>query len=52
MMHKFKKLNRRTGREIYTHTTCATDTENVKKVFVAVKDTLISKAMKSGGVGF
>ena len=24
IQHKFKKLNRRTGREIYTHTTCAT----------------------------
>lgn len=52
MQHKFKKLNRRTGREIYTHTTCATDTENVRVVFNAVKETLITKAMRSGGVGF
>merc|ERR1711916_219162 len=49
--HKFKKLNRRTGREIYTHTTCATDTENVRVVFHAVKETLITRAMRSGGMG-
>jgi len=52
MTHKFKKLNRRTGREIFTHVTCATDTENVKVVFNAVKDTLISKAFSKGGVAF
>merc|ERR1711916_180406 len=51
MTHKFKKLNRRTGREIYTPTTCATDTENVRIVFNAVKETLITRAMRSGGVG-
>merc|ERR1711916_389952 len=51
IQHKFKKLNRRTGREIYTPTTCATDTENVRIVFNAVKETLITRAMRSGGVG-
>lgn len=50
MQHKFKKLNRRTGREIYTHTTCATDTQNVKHVFNDVRNTLISKAFKSVGI--
>lgn len=50
LVHKFKKLNRRTGREIYTHITCATDTENVKVVFNAVKETLISKAMTRGAL--
>jgi len=50
MTHKFKKLNRRTGREIFTHITCATDTENVRVVFNAVKETLMSKAMKAGGM--
>lgn len=52
MRHKFKKLNRRSGREIYAHITCATDTENVRFVFNSVKETLITKAMASGGVGF
>jgi len=33
------------GREIYPHTTCATDTENVKVVFKAVRETLINKSM-------
>merc|ERR1711991_45560 len=51
LQHKFKKLNRRTGREIYAHITCATDTENVRVVFNAVKETLITRAMRSGGVG-
>jgi len=50
LTHKFKKLNRRTGREIYTHTTCATDTENVKVVFKAVRETLINKAMARGAL--
>jgi guanine nucleotide-binding protein G(i) subunit alpha len=47
MSHKFKKLNRVTGREIYVHCTEATDTTNVKKIFTAAKDTLIANAMKS-----
>lgn len=51
LQHKFKKLNRRTGRDIYTHTTCATDTENVRKVFMDVKETLVSRAMRAGGIG-
>jgi len=51
MRHKFKKLNRRTGREIYDHTTCATDTGNVTKVFNAVRETLISGGLSGGGFG-
>ncbi|XP_024154912.1 guanine nucleotide-binding protein subunit alpha-14 [Oryzias melastigma] len=36
-------VNRHTGRHkpLYTHYTCATDTENIRVVFKAVKDTLL-----------
>lgn len=50
LRHKFKKLNRRSGREIYAHITCATDTENVKFVFNAVKDTVFSGGLKGVGM--
>jgi len=37
-------------KEIYTHLTCATNTENVKVVFNAVKDSLLNRALKGSGL--
>jgi len=47
--HTFEKLNRCPGKEIYTHITCATDTDNVAHVFRSVKDTLIKNSLREGG---
>jgi len=45
----FESLNRCPGKEIYTHITCATDTDNVAHVFRSVKDTLIKNSLREGG---
>jgi len=37
-------------KEIYTHVTCATNTENVKVVFEAVKDFILNKALAGSGL--
>jgi len=37
-------------KEIYTHITCATNTENVKVVFDAVKDFILNKALAGSGL--
>lgn len=31
---------------IYSHFTCATDTENIRLIFAAVKDTIIKQNLK------
>jgi hypothetical protein len=36
---------------IYTHETCATDTSNARVVFKAVNEILISRLMRTGGLG-
>lgn len=38
-------------KDIYPHLTCATDTENVKVVFDAVKDFLLHQAINQSGLG-
>lgn len=35
---------------MYTHYTCATDTENIKVVFKAVKDTLFRRYIEKYGL--
>ncbi len=47
----FKKKNRRTGREIYSHIVCAVDSDSIRVTFNAIKETLITRSMRSGGVG-
>lgn len=37
-------------KEVYTHITCATDTENIRVVFNAVKDIIIRKSLRDGGL--
>jgi len=39
--NKFISLNRSKSKVIYVHVTCATDTENVRFVFNAVKDIIV-----------
>ncbi|KAJ3435578.1 guanine nucleotide-binding protein g(o) subunit alpha [Anaeramoeba flamelloides] len=43
---QFLRLNRNQQKKIYPHFTCATDTSNIKKVFDAVKDTVLSDLLR------
>uniref|UniRef100_A0A7N8WT66 Guanine nucleotide-binding protein G(i) subunit alpha-2 n=1 Tax=Mastacembelus armatus TaxID=205130 RepID=A0A7N8WT66_9TELE len=48
---KFEDLNKKKDtKEIYTHFTCATDTENVQFVFDAVTDVIIKNNLKDCGL--
>jgi len=47
---KFKEGNENKERVIKTHVTCATDTENVKTIFNAVKAGVINKSLKEAGL--
>jgi len=42
---KLLKLNCNSTRPIYTHVTCATDTENIKFVFSAVKAIILQSIL-------
>ncbi|VDP03558.1 unnamed protein product [Soboliphyme baturini] len=49
---KFESLNKRVGgqKEIYTHFTCATDTNNIRFVFDAVTDIIIKDNLRQCGL--
>lgn len=48
---QFENLNSRKGeKEIYTHFTCATDTNNIQFVFDAVTDVIIKNNLKDCGL--
>lgn len=48
---KFENLNKRKDqKEIYTHLTCATDTNNIQFVFDAVTDVIIKNNLKDCGL--
>ncbi|KRX14257.1 Guanine nucleotide-binding protein G(i) subunit alpha, partial [Trichinella nelsoni] len=49
---KFESLNKRNGtqKEIYTHFTCATDTNNIRFVFDAVTDIIIKDNLRQCGL--
>ena len=48
---KFENLNRRKDqKEIYTHFTCATDTNNIQFVFDDVTDVIITNNLKDAGL--
>jgi GTPase SAR1 family protein len=49
---KFESLNKDNKKEIYTHVTCATDKTNVDHVFNAVKDIVIRRSLRDGGLLF
>lgn len=48
ILDKFIEL-RRGDRPIYSHVTCATDTDNVRVVFGACKETILQENMKNSG---
>lgn len=43
-------INGKAKRQLYKHYTCATDTENIKIVFCAVKETILDELLKGFGV--
>ena len=48
---QFENLNKkRETKEVYTHFTCATDTDNVQFVFDAVTDVIIKNNLKDCGL--
>ncbi|XP_077462759.1 guanine nucleotide-binding protein subunit alpha-14-like isoform X2 [Stigmatopora argus] len=42
--------NKVEGKALYTHPTCATDTENIRKVFSDVKDTVLLRSLHEYGI--
>jgi len=46
----FHAKNENPDRTIYTHVTCATDSNNVQAVFNAVKDIIIKRSLQEGGL--
>jgi guanine nucleotide-binding protein G(i) subunit alpha len=46
---KFLELNKNPNKTIYVHLTCATDTQNVKVIFAAVKDTIVQTCLRAAG---
>jgi guanine nucleotide-binding protein G(i) subunit alpha len=49
-MRKFLRLNKDKNQQIYTHFTCATDTEQMKFVMAAVTDILIQNNLRDLGL--
>lgn len=49
LKEKFGALNRQPTKRIYTHITCATDTENIRYVFTAAKDIILSFSLGTAG---
>jgi hypothetical protein len=45
-VNAFKKLNKNPNKEIFHQITCATDTQNIKKVFDAARLIVLRKAMQ------
>jgi len=50
LQSQFESKNRSQEKEVYTHVTCATDTSNIAHVFNAVKDIIIKKSLREGGL--
>jgi hypothetical protein len=46
VLKMFVNLNPDAEKPIYSHFTCATDTENIKFVFAAVKDSILQQHLK------
>lgn len=42
--------NRETWKTLYPHFTCATDTNNIRRVFSDVKDTVLLKSLRDYGI--
>jgi len=50
LMETFELKNKNQDKQIYTHVTCATDTDNISRVFNAVKDIIIRKSLNEAGL--
>jgi len=50
ILEQFEGRNRDPEKRIYPHLTCATDKDNIKVVFNAVKDTVIRRSLEEGGL--
>ncbi len=50
IQQQFEEKNQEHDKQIYTHLTCATDTNNVQAVFSAVKDIIIRKNLNRVGL--
>ena len=47
---EFEKLNQNPEKDVYTHFTCATDTDNVRSVFNVVTDMLVKEMLTFCGM--
>lgn len=49
ILDKFLSMNKNAAREIYNHETCATDTQNIEKVWVVVSDIFLQNNLRVAG---
>jgi len=49
---RFVDQNENPNKKVYPHVTCATDTDNMKHVFNAVKNIILQKALGDSGLRF
>jgi hypothetical protein len=47
---KFAGLNRNPDKQIFAHITCATDTDNIRFVFNAVREIVLRQSLMKSGV--
>eukprot|EP00735_Rhodelphis_limneticus_P003062 TRINITY_DN1426_c0_g1::TRINITY_DN1426_c0_g1_i1::g.27193::m.27193 TRINITY_DN1426_c0_g1::TRINITY_DN1426_c0_g1_i1::g.27193 ORF type:complete len:352 (+),score=132.92,sp/P16894/GPA1_DICDI/54.34/3e-136,G-alpha/PF00503.15/1.1e-129,Arf/PF00025.16/0.28,Arf/PF00025.16/4.1e-11,Miro/PF08477.8/18,Miro/PF08477.8/1.9,Miro/PF08477.8/2.4e+02,Gtr1_RagA/PF04670.7/3.1,Gtr1_RagA/PF04670.7/0.3,AAA_29/PF13555.1/0.024 TRINITY_DN1426_c0_g1_i1:116-1171(+) len=50
IIEKFKELNKNDKKQVYPHLTCATDTQNIRFVFNAVKDIILHNNLNASGL--
>ncbi|KAI9314325.1 guanine nucleotide binding protein, alpha subunit [Dichotomocladium elegans] len=50
ILHRFVSLNQSDSKQIYTHFTCATDTQQIRFVMAAVNDIIIQNNLREGGL--
>lgn len=46
ILQMYLEQNEDKEKAIYSHFTCATDTENIRLIFAAVKDTIVKQNLK------
>ena len=50
ILNRFVSLNQSDSKQIYTHFTCATDTQQIRFVMSAVNDIIIQNNLREGGL--
>jgi len=50
LIETFEARNKHPDKQIYTHVTCATDKDNISRVFNAVKDIIIRRSLNEAGL--